>query len=81
VDKKGKEFYQITLGGNNNIRGDTKHKPAIGKVLGKAFPADEIPKVIDCVLTTYLQHRIEEEDFLATYERIGMPVFKEHVYA
>ncbi len=85
VDKKGKEFYQVTLGGNNNSRGATNHKPAIGKVLGKAFPANEIPNVIDCVLTTYLQHRIEEdaflESFLDTYKRIGMPTFKENVYA
>ncbi|MBB6523213.1 nitrite/sulfite reductase [Pseudoteredinibacter isoporae] len=75
VDKKGQEFYQVQLGGNAG--NDTK----LGKVLGPAFEADEIPLVLEKILNIFVENRIEGEEFLQTYQRIGMAPFKERVYA
>lgn len=74
VDKKGKEFYQITLGG----RGDKLSR--IGEKMGPSFEADEVTGVIDKIVTLYVTKRLENEPFIATYERIGMDSFKEAVY-
>ncbi|WP_299769559.1 nitrite/sulfite reductase [uncultured Pseudoteredinibacter sp.] len=75
VDKKGEEFYQVQLGGNAG--NDTK----LGKVLGPAFDADDIPSVLEKILNIFVDNRHEGEEFLQTYERIGMAPFKERVYA
>lgn len=75
VDKKGQEFYQISLGG------DTGYRTALGNVLGPSFAQEEIPDVIEKIITFYLQQRHEDERFIDTYQRIGMEPFKEHVYA
>jgi sulfite reductase (NADPH) hemoprotein beta-component len=74
VDKKGKEFYQITLGG----RGDKLSR--IGEKMGPSFEADEVTAVIDKIITLYVNKRLENEPFINTYERIGMDSFKEAVY-
>lgn len=75
VDKKGEEFYQISLGGNagNNM--------VLGNVLGPSFAQQEIPDVIEKILATYLQHRHPDERFIDTFGRLGIEPFKEHVYA
>jgi sulfite reductase (NADPH) hemoprotein beta-component len=75
VDKKGQEFYQVSLGGNQDK--DT----SLGKILGPSFSANEIPDVVATVLDTYVSLRTEEETFLDTYRRIGIDPFKEKVYA
>ena len=75
VDKKGEEFYQVTLGGRAD--NDT----AIGKVIGPAFAQEEIPAVMARITEVYKQHREANERFIDTYERVGMAVFKEAVYA
>ncbi|MEC8428126.1 MAG: nitrite/sulfite reductase, partial [Pseudomonadota bacterium] len=75
VDKKGQEFYQVQLGGN------TGQSIALGKVLGPAFGADEMPQVVQTLIDTYVGARIEGERFIDTYNRIGMQPFKERVYA
>ncbi len=75
VDKKGREFYQIALGGSQ--AGDA----AIAKILGPSFSADEVPTVIETVLATYVDLRKEDETFLATYRRVGLAPYKERVYA
>ena len=52
VDKDGKEWYQITLGGadGSNLSG-----PATpGKIIGPSFSAAEVPGVIEALLNTYL---------------------------
>lgn len=81
VDKKGNEFYQITLGGHNGSRGDINREPSLGKVLGKAVSADEVSMMVDKVLEVYIQNRIEEEHFLDTYDRLGIDGFRRQVYA
>ena len=75
VDKKGEEFYQIQLGGN-------QHKEAsLGKILGPSFAAAQVPGVLETILNTYIESRVEGESFLETYNRIGLKPFKERVYA
>lgn len=75
VDKKGAEFYQVSLGGNSG------RNAAIGKILGPSFAAEEMSAVVTKVVDVYLERRTPEEDFIDTFERIGMDPFKERVYA
>ena len=75
VDKKGKEWYQIQLGGSAN------KNAALGKVLGPSLSRDEITDGIEKLLDVYVEHRIADESFLNTYQRIGIEKFKERVYA
>ena len=75
VDKKGEEFYQVSLGGNQG------KDASIGKILGPSFRQEDMPDVIEKILGTYLSHRTGEEHFLDTCRRIGIEPFKEAVYA
>jgi len=75
VEKGGVEWYQLTLGGHAG------NKAAIGKRLGKAIPKDEVADAIEKILNTFIEHRLEEENFNSPFERIGIEPFKEHVYA
>ncbi len=74
VDKKGEEFYQVCLGGSQ------AKDASIGKILGPSFSQDDMPAVIDKLLSTYLDLREGEEIFLETYRRVGIEPFKERVY-
>ncbi|MFC7049642.1 nitrite/sulfite reductase [Emcibacter nanhaiensis] len=74
VNKKGTEYYQITLGGS------AEDDASIGKIMGPAFDEDEIVPAVDRLLKTYLDVREEGERFLDTYRRVGMDAFKEQVY-
>lgn len=74
VDKKGEEFFQVSVGGRQG------NSAKIGTILGPSFSASEIPEVIQKLLTTYLQHRQPEELFIETCDRIGVAPFKEAVY-
>ena len=74
VDKKGEEFFQVSLGGSQGA-------PArIGQILGPSFKADKIPDVIATLLQVYLEHREDGERFIDTCHRIGIEPFKESVY-
>lgn len=75
VDKKGEEFYQVSLGGQAG------RDAAIGKILGPAFAQEQIPDVIARVVDVYLDQREQDESFIDTYQRIGIESFKESVYA
>lgn len=75
VDKKGAEFYQVSLGGNSG------RNAAIGQILGPSFAADQMPTVIRKVVDVYVDNRTPEEHFIDTFQRIGMAPFKERVYA
>ena len=74
VDKDGSEWYQITLGGAQG--NDT----AIGKVIGPSFSAQQVPDVINRVIKVFIEHRLPQESFLHTVQRIGLAPFKESVY-
>ena len=75
VDKKGEEFYQVSLGGSQS------KEASIGKILGPSFRQEDMPEIVDKILATYLSLRNEEETFLQTYQRVGIAPFKERVYA
>ena len=75
VDKKGREFYQVALGGRQG------RDASIGKILGPSFGAEDMPDVIANILNVYVKERLDEESFLQTYDRIGIDPFKEAVYA
>jgi len=75
VDKKGQEFYQISLGGNAGT------DASLGAILGPSFAQDEIPDVIAKILETYLGARNEGESFLECYRRTGIDIYKTAVYA
>ncbi|GEK52686.1 nitrite/sulfite reductase [Vreelandella venusta] len=75
VDKKGEEYYQISIGGNST------DDASLGKILGPSFFREDVPGVVDKVLQVYVAERHEDERFLDTYRRIGLKPFKERVYA
>ena len=75
VDKKGDEFYQISLGGSY------QHDAQIGKILGPSFAREQVPDVVSNIVNVYVEQRTSEETFLDTYRRIGIKPFKERVYA
>ena len=74
VDKKGEEFYQLTLGGSG------AEDAAIGHVLGPALGADKVADAIDKLVEAYLAIRQPDERFLDTYRRTGVGPFKAAVY-
>lgn len=75
VDKKGEEYYQISLGGN------ATDDASLGKILGPSFFREDVPDVIARLLDVYVDQRHDDERFLDTYRRIGIKPFKESVYA
>ena len=74
VDKKGREYYQITLGG----RGDKISR--IGDKMGPSFESDEVADVVEKIVSLYVELRHDGELFIDTYERVGMEPFKERIY-
>jgi len=75
VDKKGEEWFQITLGG----RADEKLQ--IGKRLGPAVDRASITSTVEVIIRHYLSERIDQQEhFLTTLDRIGIDSFKEAVY-
>ena len=75
VDKKGEEFYQLTLGGSG------ADDAALGQVLGPALPADKVTPAVDQIVAVYLRERQGAERFVETFRRTGLAPFKEAVYA
>ena len=76
VDKKGEEWYQITLGGS------AENDASLGDRTGPAVPRDRIAEAVARIVAVYLEHRHgEDETFLQTYRRIGMAPFKQRIYA
>lgn len=75
VDKSGKEFYQVSLGGS------ASNDASLGDVLGPSFGADDMPVVIQKLVNVFIANRNAEELFIDTYRRIGAAPFKEKVYA
>ena len=75
VDKKGVEYYQVTLGGAAD------ETAAIGDIVGPAFTEGEIVNAIDTIVKTYLDIRQGNEIFIDTYRRVGVQPFKEKLYA
>ena len=75
VDKKGEEYFQLTLGG----RGE--ENAAIGQILGAALPESEAVDAVTRVIDAYLTRRLPDELFGDAWRRLGATFFKETVYA
>lgn len=75
VDKKGQEFYQISVGGSSS------HDSSIGKILGPSFSRGEIVDAVETLIQVYLEQRLDGERFIDTYRRVEIKTFKERVYA
>ncbi len=81
VDKDGKEWYQVTLGGADGSARSGAAQP--GKVVGPSFAAAEVPGVIEAILETYRAQRQvtnpaegRAETFIETLRRVGLDPFK-----
>ena len=82
VDKDGKEWYQITMGGSDGS--DLSGAAGAGKVVGPSFSAAEVPEVIEAVINKYLELRLpvnngakgRNEYFIETLRRAGQDSFK-----
>ncbi|MBC7159842.1 MAG: nitrite/sulfite reductase, partial [Porphyrobacter sp.] len=74
VDRKGRENYQLLLGGSEGA--DT----SLGRITGPGFDEDGVVDAIERAADLYLAKRDEGERFLDTYRRIGMEPFKEAIY-
>lgn len=75
VDKDGKEWYQVSIGGAQG------NSSSIGKVIGRSFAFGQIPEVLARLLQVYVNERYEDERFIETVRRIGHEPFKTYVYA
>ena len=47
VDKKGEEFYQVSLGGSS------KNDAALGNIIGPSFAQEEIPAIVRKIVDIY----------------------------
>jgi sulfite reductase (NADPH) hemoprotein beta-component len=74
LDKAGKEFYQITLGGSAD------EQASIGQIMGPGFSAEEVPGAVEKIVDIYIAQRQPGETFLAAYRRLGPQPFKAAVY-
>lgn len=75
VDRKGEEFYQITLGGS------PAEDAAVGEIVGKGFSSDEVVDAVETIVDTYVALREDpDETFLAAYRRLGEAPFREALY-
>jgi sulfite reductase (NADPH) hemoprotein beta-component len=76
VDKKGEEWYQITLGGS------AENDAALGDRTGPSIDRAHIAEAVERLIHTYVDQRErEDESFLDCYRRVGMKPFKERLYA
>lgn len=75
VDKKGVEWYQLTLGGSS------ENEAAIGERLGPAIAKDQVAQAVTTILDVYVKQRLDDESFLDMVKRVGITPFKEEVYA
>ncbi len=75
LEKKGEEFYQITLGGSAD------ESAAVGEIVGRGFSTDEVVDAVETIVDTYLANRSgDAEPFLAAYRRLGPEPFKSALY-
>jgi sulfite reductase (NADPH) hemoprotein beta-component len=74
VDKRGEEFYQITLGGRAG------EEAAVGEITGPSLAADAVTPAVLRVLRAYLALRNPGEPFARALQRLGHDPFKEALY-
>jgi sulfite reductase (NADPH) hemoprotein beta-component len=75
VDKKGEEWYQISLGGSS------ENDVSLGDILGPSVRKTEVANTLERILRVYVEQREEGERFLDTFRRIGLEPFRTQAYA
>ena len=74
VDKKGAEWFQISIGGHAG------KDSSLGQILGPSFSRADVTSVIEQILGVYLERRVQDETFIQCFRRIGLEPFKVEVY-
>lgn len=74
VDKDGREWYQVSIGGSDGSALSGEAAP--GKVIGPSFAASEVTDVVEALLDTYREQRCAGETFIASVRRLGLTPFK-----
>ncbi len=74
VDKKGEEFYQITLGGS------AAEDASIGEIVGRGLSSEEVVDAVGRLIDFYKEEKQGDERFLDAYRRLGLNAFKEALY-
>jgi len=74
VDRKGEEYYQITVGGSPD------EQAALGVIVGKSLPSEEVAPAIQRTLDRYLDLRADGERFIDTVRRVGPEPFRDAIY-
>ena len=74
VDKKGEEFYQITLGGSG------AEDASLGEIAGRGLSSDRVVDAVEKLVNFYRENRLFNDRFLDTYRRLGAEPFKEVLY-
>ncbi|MDI1245138.1 MAG: nitrite/sulfite reductase, partial [Rhodoferax sp.] len=74
VDKDGREWYQISLGGSDGSNLSGAAVP--GKVIGPSFAASEVTDVVEALLDSYRVYRKAGETFIDCVRRVGPDPFK-----
>ncbi len=74
VDKKGEEWYQLTLGGRAG------EDARLGERIGPAFARDRVTDAIETIIQAYLRLRRRRESFLQTLDRVGLEPFRRAAY-
>jgi len=74
VDKKGEEFYQVTLGGSG------ADDASIGEIAGRGLSSEQVVDAVERLVNFYKDKREGDERFLDTYRRLGAEQFKEVLY-
>ena len=75
VDKKGVEWYQLTLGGRSTSGA------RIGQRIGRAVAKADVAQAVEHILQVYTEVRIDGESFVDTLDRVGLEPYQERVYA
>ena len=75
VDKKGEEWYQLTLGGC------ATEDARLGQRIGPAFAKKDVADAIQRIIETYVSLRRNDESFLDTLDRLGLEPFKQGAYS
>ncbi|MGO8780539.1 MAG: nitrite/sulfite reductase [Rhodomicrobium sp.] len=76
VEKNGREFYQITLGGKAD------EDATLGQLIGPAIPYEEVAGTVERIVSRYLDLRLNgNELFIDTVKRLGVAPFREALHA
>ena len=74
VDKDGREWYQVSLGGSDGSSLSGNATP--GKVVGPSFAASEVADVVEALIDVYRKQRLAGETFIASVRRLGLEPFR-----